>query len=39
MSGGSGTLVCTLSGNGSDDTCSISVRVNVFGGHSFNDTW
>jgi hypothetical protein len=39
VSGGSGSLACTLSGNGSDDTCAISVRVNVFGGHSFNDTW
>ena len=39
VSGGSGSLECTISGNGSDDQCSISARINVFGGHSYSDTW
>lgn len=38
VSGGSGTLACTISST-SDDECTIAVRINSFGGHSYNDTW
>ena len=38
VSGGSGSIGCTFGGS-SDDQCSISVRINSFGGHSYSDTW
>lgn len=38
VSGGSGSLACTLSTTG-DDSCSIHVQINPGGGHTFNDTW
>jgi len=38
VSGGSGTIECAFGGS-SDDQCSISVRINSFGGHSYSDTW
>jgi hypothetical protein len=38
VSGGSGSLGCSLNGNG-DDSCSIYVRVNIFGGHTYRSSW
>jgi hypothetical protein len=39
VSGGSGSLVCTINGGSADDTCTINVHITPGGGHTFNDTW
>ena len=38
VSGGSGSLGCSLNANG-DDSCSLYVRVNIFGGHTYRSSW
>ena len=39
VSGGSGSLVCTINSGTADDTCTINVHISPGGGHTFNDTW
>lgn len=38
VSGGSGSLDCSFGGSG-DDSCSLYVKINVFGGHTYKATW
>ena len=38
VSGGSGSLGCSLNANG-DDSCSLYVRINIFGGHTYRSSW
>jgi hypothetical protein len=40
VSGGSGSLDCTISGDPEvDDGCSLYVRIDVFGGHTYRSSW
>lgn len=38
VSGGSGSLSCTISGSG-DDSCSLYVKIKILGGHTYRSTW
>jgi hypothetical protein len=38
VSGGSGSLDCSIN-TGADDGCSIYVRINKFGGHTYRSSW
>ena len=38
VSGGEGSVDCTISGSG-DDSCSLYVKINVMGTHTYRGTW